>query len=99
MTNINYLYIFFAVVTFILSIAQIKFSNIFYKEDYFKRLSTRFGKIDKEKAVKFESITTLLMSVIFLIGGLLNLPIKTLAICILILAVAYTIFRKTYITK
>ena len=99
MSNINYLYILFALITFILSIAQIKFSNIFYKEDYFKRLSTRFGKIDKEKAVKYEAITTMLMSVIFIIGGLLNLPLKTLAICILILAIAYTIFRKTYITK
>ncbi len=98
MDNTNNLYIFLGVAAIIFSIIQIKFKNKIFKEEYFERLTKRFGKIDKDKTIQFEAITTTLMGVVFIIGGLLNLSVNGLIIGVAILAILYSLFRKSYIT-
>ncbi|MEG2786829.1 MAG: hypothetical protein RR942_03325 [Romboutsia sp.] len=99
MNNINYLYVFLGIAAFIFGFIQIKFSNYIFKEEYFERLSKRLGKIDRQKTIKLEAITIVLMGVIFIIGGLLNLSVNALIVSIGIIALLYSLFRKSYITK
>ncbi len=98
MDNTNNVYIFLGIAIIIFSITQLKFKNKIFKEEYFERLTKRFGKIDKDKTIQFESITTALMGIIFIIGGLLKLSINGLITFIAILAILYSLLRKSFIT-